>query len=121
MSGSTEFEGRVEICLSGRWGTVCDQSWDDIDASVVCQQLAMANPGSAVARRGAVFGEGSHLPIVMAEVACVGGESQLSSCTHNGASDIGLCSHSNDAGVQCAARKNTVAIAYALHLSLRAL
>jgi len=43
VGGRTEYEGRVEYCANNVWGTVCDDGWNSIDASVVCRQLDYAS------------------------------------------------------------------------------
>ena len=37
--GNATYEGRVEMCYNRVWGSVCDVSWDNNDAAVVCLQL----------------------------------------------------------------------------------
>ena len=36
--------GRVDICLDGVWGSVCNDGWGRADAAVVCRQLGIHNP-----------------------------------------------------------------------------
>ncbi len=37
--------GRVEVCLNNTFGTICDFMWNNLDASVVCNQLGFSPYG----------------------------------------------------------------------------
>ena len=37
--GETEWEGRLEVCINGRWGTVGGNEWTQINSHVVCNAL----------------------------------------------------------------------------------
>ncbi|XP_032110922.1 scavenger receptor cysteine-rich domain-containing group B protein isoform X2 [Sapajus apella] len=99
VNGAHRCEGRVELYLGQRWGTVCDDAWDLRAAGVLCRQLgcgqALAAPGEAH------FGPGRG-PILLDNVKCRGEESTLLLCSHI-RWDAHNCDHSEDASVLCQA------------------
>ena len=118
VGGTTEYEGRVEVCNSNAWGTVCDDFWSTTDANVACRQLGLSGSGTnlpfyieirmtvilyayigATARCCAFYGQGTG-QIVLDNLFCVGTETSLFSCPHNGIGSHN-CAHSEDAGVTC--------------------
>ena len=67
---------------------------------IKCTQLLkiiIFNVAGAIARSRAFFGQGT-VPILLDNVACVGTESRLLSCTYSSTHN---CAHSEDAGVTC--------------------
>ena len=81
---------------------MCDDGWDLNDAQVVCRQLGF---GPAIAAKdGRSYGEASGRTIIwLDDVDCVGNESTIEDCSHNGWGNQNCYHHFDDAGVQCSA------------------
>ena len=97
MGGGSHSRGRVEVYYNGEWGTVCDDGWDNADATVVCRQLGFYS--SVGAYGSAYYGQGTG-PIWLSKLNCIGNESSLTGCNQF---KVGTknCTHSNDASVIC--------------------
>ena len=118
-------EGRVEICFGGRWGTVCDDSWDHRDAEVVCRQLGFGTRGElvrfikytyvsflSIKPTGAISYSSSHFgpgtgPVHLDDVSCMRSEKLLTDCSyrHFGVVSSNCRSHLEDAGIGCRTSK----------------
>ena len=97
MGGGLHNRGRVEVYHNGEWGTVCDDNWDNADATVVCRQLGFNS--SVTAYGSAHYGQGTG-PIWLSKLNCIGNESSLTDCNQFKA-ETKNCTHSNDAAVTC--------------------
>ncbi|KAK3871910.1 hypothetical protein Pcinc_022974 [Petrolisthes cinctipes] len=102
VEGGRVEEGRVEVQLGGQWGTLCDTSFDHLDAQVVCSTLGLG--GEAVAVKGA--GEGSKGPMWPLLLDCQGTETNLHQCRIRIA--LSPCPRTAGAGVTCTRRHGTV-------------
>ena len=109
--------GTVLVCLDNEYGTVCDDWWDPLDATVVCTQLGFSPTGLfyhlwiiplvsytsflltgslPVVRSG--LGSPPNRSIFLDNVVCTGGEGNLTEC---GYTTISNCDSSEEAGVRC--------------------
>ncbi|XP_066465606.1 macrophage receptor MARCO [Tiliqua scincoides] len=86
--------GRVEILYSGQWGTICDDSWDTNDGTVVCRMLGFQraiNAFTAPAGTGTIW---------LDDVECTGSEQSIQNCSKRNWGENN-CNHNEDAGVEC--------------------
>ena len=97
LIGNSVLQGRIEILYYGIWSTICDTNFDLDSANVACRRLGLS--GAARVLRYIVGGSGQ---IWLDNVRCVGNETGLEHCLHNGFGDISrYCDHRDDVGVEC--------------------
>ncbi|XP_077863274.1 uncharacterized protein LOC144346275 [Saccoglossus kowalevskii] len=101
FGGHTPFEGRVEIRKdNGEWGLICamkSQTWDSIEARVVCKQLGFV--GVMWTWSNSEYGV-SNLPVNVCDISCDVSATSLNDCTISNTGSCNNCQH-NQAGVTC--------------------
>ena len=91
--GSEYNQGRLEVCYTGQWGTVCEKEFDTVDASVACSQLGFQTNGRKLTMHDytltlCISGTDDVLeslgipgtPVLLSRVICVGNETGLFQC-----------------------------------------
>lgn len=105
LGGKTEHEGRLQVYLDGKWGTVCDYGWTIIDAALVCHQLGLAlNPIDWRLQRSEIPGAGTTEDILLSHVRCLDHDTDITKCRaerHHLGEFENSCSHEMDVGVRC--------------------
>ncbi|EFN54087.1 hypothetical protein CHLNCDRAFT_6829, partial [Chlorella variabilis] len=97
VNGTDARSGRLEVLRNAAWGTVCEDGFDSVDATVACRQLGLGTSGAAVG--GARYGRGKGA-ILLDEVGCTGEEAALELCPSQGWGRHD-CTHAQDVGVEC--------------------
>ncbi|XP_056914233.1 lysyl oxidase homolog 3B isoform X2 [Takifugu flavidus] len=82
VGGRSSYEGRVEVQVGSKWGTVCSSGWTTREAMVVCRQLGLGYAMHAVNETW--YWDSSNVTeMVLSGVKCSGGEPSLSQCQHH--------------------------------------
>ncbi len=122
VDGRARYEGRVEVCQEGLWGSVCDDNWLPRENSiVVCRQAGIntykgKNAGMLMSMYvdyfslGVLFGTFGAVsgPIHLSSVFCIGTEASLFDCFHfNNHLENIFCYPSEPVGVICIPENET--------------
>ncbi|XP_046751006.1 lysyl oxidase homolog 2-like [Diprion similis] len=98
LGGNGDYEGNVEILHNGKWGSICDDEWDYMEANVVCRQLGFESATKQTTNGR--FGQ-ARRRFWMDNIHCDGTEDTLASCRFDGWGQSD-CKGSEAAGVICA-------------------
>lgn len=103
LGGRNEREGRLQVKINNKWGTVCDYGWNLINAALVCHQLGLVlNPDDWRLERNEIPLAGTSEEILLSYVQCTRQDTDITQCKAEGLDDFeNSCTHENDVGIRC--------------------
>uniref|UniRef100_A0A8C2CQ08 Lysyl oxidase homolog n=1 Tax=Cyprinus carpio TaxID=7962 RepID=A0A8C2CQ08_CYPCA len=100
VGGRTDHEGRVEVQVKSRWGTVCSDNWTTREAMVACRQLGLRYCLHAITETW--YWDSSNVTeMVLSGVKCKGDEMTLTDCQHHSVVSCKRAGAQFSAGVIC--------------------
>lgn len=97
VGGNYVSEGNVEVLHNGKWGTVCDDEFDNSEANVICRQLGFEKATKVTT--ASTYGHAKRT-FWMNNLYCDGSEDELTKCRFDGWENTD-CAPSEAAGVIC--------------------
>ncbi|XP_047509687.1 protein bark beetle isoform X2 [Pieris napi] len=103
LGGKTQFEGRLQVRVDGKWGTVCNYKWNIINAALVCNQLGLAlNPEDWFLEPNEIPNAGLTEDVVLSNVECTEFDNDITKCKAETIDSFeNSCTHENDVGIRC--------------------
>ncbi|XP_046801135.1 protein bark beetle isoform X1 [Lucilia cuprina] len=105
LGGAGPYEGRLQLFLNGRWGTVCDYGWTELNSALVCHHLGYTlNPKDWRLLRSQMPAVGLTEDVIVSNVRCTAHDRDITKCKAeylNRGDFENSCSHDNDVGIRC--------------------
>ncbi|XP_063975505.1 protein bark beetle isoform X2 [Diachasmimorpha longicaudata] len=103
LGGRTNREGRLQVRIGEKWGTVCNYGWNIINAALVCHQLGLTlDPDDWNLERSQIPSAGTNEDIILSNVRCEEQDIDITGCKAESASEFeNSCTHDNDVGIRC--------------------
>ncbi|KAL0880639.1 hypothetical protein ABMA27_001864 [Loxostege sticticalis] len=103
LGGRTPHEGRLQVRIDEKWGTVCNYRWNIINAAVVCNQLGLVlNPNDWFLEPNEIPTAGMTEDTILSNVECTEFDTDITKCKAETREHFeNSCDHENDVGIRC--------------------
>ncbi|XP_068632960.1 protein bark beetle isoform X2 [Battus philenor] len=103
LGGRTPYEGRLQVRIDSKWGTVCNYRWNIVNAALICNQLGLVlNPNDWFLEPNEIPNAGISEDIILSNVECTEFDNDITKCKAETIENFeNSCTHDNDVGIRC--------------------